>query len=109
MDVSVSYGLCLAVRIFRRNLCICLPARSVLTLVRRKYLLGRGEPIALALNSITPKPSLLYGTEIYFAVFNQTPAIHLNCRHKTNIDLKSGKITISDEGWEHIVPTTNLI
>lgn len=55
----------------------------------------------LALNSITPKPSPLYGTEIYFAVFNQTPAIHLNCRHKTNIDLKSGKTTISDEGWEH--------
>jgi hypothetical protein len=55
----------------------------------------------LALNSITTKPSQLDVTEIYFVTFNQTPNIHLNCRNKTNIQLKSGKKTISDEGWEH--------
>ena len=49
----------------------------------------------LALNSITTKPSQLGVTEIYFATLNQVPNIHLNCRNKIDIHLKSGRKTIS--------------
>jgi hypothetical protein len=47
------------------------------------------------------KPSQLDVTEIYFATLNQTPTIHLNCRNKIDIHLKSGRNTISDAGWDH--------
>jgi hypothetical protein len=55
----------------------------------------------LALNSITTKPSQLGVTEIYFATFNQVPSIHLECRNQIDIDLKSGRKTISDKGSEY--------
>jgi len=58
----------------------------------------------LALHSITAKPArhLPDVTEIYFTTFNKLPDIHLNCRSKTNIDVQSGKTTLSDASWKHI-------
>jgi hypothetical protein len=57
----------------------------------------------LALDSVTANPAqqLPDVTEIYFTTLNKLPDIHLRCSSKTNIQVQSGKTTLSNASSKH--------